>query len=667
LKVSWEKATLLVAVSMAAAALAGCPLPFNYNGGAPGSSRFSDPSSPKITLGVTVSYSQEGGASGVMADKDEVISDKTTTVTFSTETRNSFIYYTDDGSEITNLAAAKRIDGSSGQFTVSRGSSVQTLSICALAVGPNMMPSLPTHAKVTVSSYPVLSVSCDKASMNEGTGSATFTITSSAPAAAPITVNLLTGGGYGTGDAGGLGASGTAFTKTLAQGATTLTIPVTAQLDDDTLDETVTLTIQPDTQSTYTVAVQKTAQVIILDDKAPLYTVTYADTSHTGGSVPTDNKNYRTGETINVATQGSLTRTGYSFSGWIDSNGITRAAGSTMTMGSANVTLTAVWTLIPTYTVTYIGNGSDGGTAPTDGTNYYTGNTVTVSNAGSLANSTGFFAGWNTNASGTGTTYTPGQMFAMGSANVTLYAMWVIFSGTTITTIPQNVTNVVIPNGVTAIQGPPLAGPFQGHTQLVSVTIPSSMTTIPTETFMGCTQLTTFVSSSSRYQVINGALVDTNGGGTLLAVPAQLSGAFTIPPVTAIELYAFDYCSRITSITIPSTLTTISGNGFSGITSPIPIVLPSTVTRISAYAFTYSSFTSITIPASVTGIGISAMSGCTALNDVYMESATPPTLDASNVFNGSTLVTVHVPTAAAVTAYQADANWAATGVSIVTP
>ena len=45
-----------------------------------------------------------------------------------------------------------------------------------------------------------------------------------------------------------------------------------------------------------------------------------------------------------------------------------------MPMGAANVTLYAVWT--PQYTVTYAGNGSDGGAVPVDGTIYYSYNFV---------------------------------------------------------------------------------------------------------------------------------------------------------------------------------------------------------------------------------------------------------------------------------------------------
>ncbi len=104
----------------------------------------------------------------------------------------------------------------------------------------------------------------------------------------------------------------------------------------------------------------------------PVYTVTYNGNGNTGGSAPTDSGTYANGATVTVlANTGSLTKTGYTFAGWntqADGLGTDRAAtgSATFTMGSANVTLYAKWT-INSYTLTYDGNSSTGGTAPVDG------------------------------------------------------------------------------------------------------------------------------------------------------------------------------------------------------------------------------------------------------------------------------------------------------------
>jgi len=50
---------------------------------------------------------------------------------------------------------------------------------------------------------------------------------------------------------------------------------------------------------------------------------------------------------------------------------------------------------------------------------------VTVKgNTGSLAKTGSAFSGWNTASDGSGTTYAQGQTFAIGKADVGLYAMW---------------------------------------------------------------------------------------------------------------------------------------------------------------------------------------------------------------------------------------------------
>jgi hypothetical protein len=86
------------------------------------------------------------------------------------------------------------------------------------------------------------------------------------------------------------------------------------------------------------------------------------------------------------------------------------------------------------FTVTYSGNGSTGGSVPTDSNAYSSGSSVTAaSNSGSLVylpsgTECKKFGGWNTKADGTGTTYTAGIGTFTITANTTLYAYWSAFS-----------------------------------------------------------------------------------------------------------------------------------------------------------------------------------------------------------------------------------------------
>ncbi|WP_409367586.1 cadherin domain-containing protein [Lysinibacillus sp. 38-6] len=80
-----------------------------------------------------------------------------------------------------------------------------------------------------------------------------------------------------------------------------------------------------------------------------------------------------------------------------------------------------------TYTVMYNGNGSTGGTAPIDSTQYTQDDDIVVSaNVGQLVKTGHLFTGWNTKADGTGTNYSPNESFKIGTNNVTLFAQWAI-------------------------------------------------------------------------------------------------------------------------------------------------------------------------------------------------------------------------------------------------
>ena len=76
---------------------------------------------------------------------------------------------------------------------------------------------------------------------------------------------------------------------------------------------------------------------------------------------------------------------------------------------------------VPTYTVTYRGNGADSGET-TDNTAYAPGTTATVKENG-FTRSRYTFTGWNMKADGSGTPYKAGEQITMNN-NVILYAQW---------------------------------------------------------------------------------------------------------------------------------------------------------------------------------------------------------------------------------------------------
>lgn len=132
------------------------------------------------------------------------------------------------------------------------------------------------------------------------------------------------------------------------------------------------------------------------------------------------------------------------------------------------------------------------------------------------------------------------------------------------------------------------------------------------------------------------------------AIPESTSGAITVPsklggyPVTTIGPDAFSYCSKLTSVTIPSGVTAIKWDAFSDCSSLKSVTIPDTVTEIGFAAFSgCEALESVTIPAGVTilsdnvfydcsslkkvripdnvrVVGYDAFAGCYALNEVWI-------------------------------------------------
>ncbi len=97
----------------------------------------------------------------------------------------------------------------------------------------------------------------------------------------------------------------------------------------------------------------------------------------------------------------------------------------------------------------------------------------------------------------------------------------------------------------------------------------------------------------------------------------------TIPDsVTRIGSGAFCNCTGLTSVAIPNGVTSIGDNAFEGCTGLTSMTIPNSVTGIGHSAFSYcSGLKSVTIPLSVTRIGVMVFEGCPDLTlKVYENS-----------------------------------------------
>ena len=92
--------------------------------------------------------------------------------------------------------------------------------------------------------------------------------------------------------------------------------------------------------------------------------------------------------------------------------------------------------------------------------------------------------------------------------------------------------------------------------------------------------------------------------------------------VTSIGYSAFYGCIRLTSLTLPSSVTSIGSSAFEGCRSLTSLILPSSVTSIGSSAFYgCSGLTSLTLPSSVTSIDGRAFYGCSSLFGLTLPSS----------------------------------------------
>ena len=233
----------------------------------------------------------------------------------------------------------------------------------------------------------------------------------------------------------------------------------------------------------------------------------------------------------------------------------------------------------------------------------------------------------------------------------------------------NNLTTVNIPNSVTTIG----IKTFLSCSNLTSITIPNSVTTIGDNAFTYCSNLTSITIPNSVTSIGFNAFYGTawynnQTDGLIYAGKVVYKYKGTIPSNTELELQegtlgiagnAFSDCSGLTSVTLPSSVTSIGYKAFyncSGLNSvhisdikdwceiafngdysnPLEyahhlyqngeeindLIIPNSVTSIGDHVFYgCSAMTSVTIPNSVTSIGNYAFNGCSGLTTVTIPNS----------------------------------------------
>ena len=213
--------------------------------------------------------------------------------------------------------------------------------------------------------------------------------------------------------------------------------------------------------------------------------------------------------------------------------------------------------------------------------------------------------------------------------------------------------SINIPNSVTNIG----RYAFYNCTALTSVTIPNSVTSIVREAFWDCTALTSITIPNSVTYIGYRAFAGCSGL-TFVTIPNS---------VTSIDAFAFSGCTGLTSITIPNSVTYIGSRAFEGCSGLTFVTIPNSVNSINGEAFSECiGLTSVTIGSGVNYVGGKAFGKCYNLTNVYCLAEELR----SDEWNGEGLytdlgafyesypqfMTLHVP-AASIDAYRSMEPW----------
>ena len=208
-----------------------------------------------------------------------------------------------------------------------------------------------------------------------------------------------------------------------------------------------------------------------------------------------------------------------------------------------------------------------------------------------------------------------------------------------------SLTNIIIPESVTVLND----NAFSNCTSLTSIIIPNGVTSIGFAAFSNCNALASITlpfvgqyadgSGKTHFGYIFGA---QNSNYNVDDVPISLKEVI-ITNSDVIYSNAFFYCSSLTSITIPDSVTHIGFNAFFGCNGLTSFTLPDTLISIGSSAFAEcNKLSSITIPEGITIIESGVFNSCYKLTSVTLPN-TLTSISAGAFIDCRNLQTINIP------------------------
>ena len=173
--------------------------------------------------------------------------------------------------------------------------------------------------------------------------------------------------------------------------------------------------------------------------------------------------------------------------------------------------------------------------------------------------------------------------------------------------LQENLVSVTIPDSVTTID----EDAFWACTSLVHVKLPAHLKTLGHEAFGGCTALTEITIPASSIEVDNSRTCSPFKGCT------NLKNIYFENGITKIPDQLFSNCPGITKIDIPDTVTEIGYQSFYNASNLVSVSIPDGVTVIQTQAFQdCKKLTDINLPKALETLGSEALKNCKALTKI---------------------------------------------------
>jgi uncharacterized repeat protein (TIGR02543 family) len=227
------------------------------------------------------------------------------------------------------------------------------------------------------------------------------------------------------------------------------------------------------------------------------YTVEYVSS---GSTAPTQSA-LRQGQSFTVGA--AVTKAGFEFDGW-KTGVFTYLPDSQITVGTSNITLTAQWTAV--FSVTY-SQGLGSGT-PLSATAFYPESYELILDSDEGISRSGFtFGGWNDGSAA----YQPGDVYTVGTRNITLTAQWTANSVSS----PPQAPDPTPASTTSTTPNPILSNNTQPSAQMVkmqTVYMASGSFALSNSTKRSLKTLATQINSSGKKVVLAYGYTDNRGG-----------------------------------------------------------------------------------------------------------------------------------------------------------